>query len=92
MAQNKKMKRYRGNSDSQTQKKDGFAEDAFGADTGDSFKEEDTSGFTASKKLKRKEKQAKKAESNLQKAKEKLPVKKEYALQRVFDEKTGKGK
>ena len=69
-----------------------FAEDVFRADTVNAFQEEDTSGFTAGKKLKRKEKQAKRTGRRLQRAKEKLPVKREYALQRVFDEKTGKGK
>lgn len=69
-----------------------FAEDVFSADTGNAFQEEDTSGFTASKKLKRKEKQAQKSGQRLQRVKEKLPTKREYALQRVFDEKTGKGK
>ncbi len=69
-----------------------FAEDVFGEDMGTVFQEEETSGFTGSKKLKRKEKQAKKAGRRLQKAKEKLPVEKEYAIQRVFDEKKGKGR
>ncbi|MDE6663111.1 MAG: peptidoglycan DD-metalloendopeptidase family protein [Lachnospiraceae bacterium] len=68
-----------------------FTEDVFNADTENVF-QEDASGFTASKKLQRKEKQAKKAERKLDKAKGKLPKEREYALQRVFDEKTGKGK
>ena len=68
-----------------------FMEDVFSTDTENVF-QEDASDFTASKKLQRKEKQTKKAGRKLDKAKGKLPKEREYALQRVFDEKTGKGK
>lgn len=75
----------------ETAKESVFTEDVFNADTENVF-QEDASGFTASKKLQRKEKQAKKAGRKLDKAKGKLPKEREYALQRVFDEKSGKGK
>lgn len=63
-------------------------EDTAGAD----FKENDTEGFTGSKKLQRKQKEAQKAGNKVQKARAKLPKTREYTLQRVFDEKTGMGK
>lgn len=74
------------------EKENTFAEDVFAADTENAFQEEETSGFGGSRKLKRKEKQAYRAGRKFRRAKEKLPVKKAYAMQRVFDEKTGKGK
>lgn len=50
------------------------------------------SAFTGSKELQRKKKQAEKAGRKAEKAREKLPKKKEYTLQRGFDEETGRGK
>lgn len=69
----------------------------FKPDTGIPFMETASSGFAdgeppESKKLKKKHKQAYKAGRKLQKARAKLPTKREYTLQRVFDEETGKGK
>ena len=56
------------------------------------FRGEGGSEFTGSKKLKKKQRQAQKAGRKVQKARAKLPKTREYTLQRVFDEKTGKGK
>lgn len=56
------------------------------------FSEDKASEFTGSKKLQKKQKQAQKARIKAQKARAKLPKKREYTLQRVFDEETGKGK
>ncbi|MCM1144320.1 MAG: peptidoglycan DD-metalloendopeptidase family protein [Clostridium sp.] len=69
------------------QKEDAFTD----LGTGD-FKETDAQGFSGSKKLKRKEKQAQKAAKKADKAKEKIPKKKSYRIERVYDEKKGKGK
>lgn len=69
-----------------------FAEDVFTENTGNAFQEDGGSGFTGSKKLQRKQKQADRAGKKVQKARAKLPKTREYTLQRVFDEKTGKGK
>ena len=82
-------KEYRGSRDT---KENTFAEDVFTENTGNSFQEESGSDFTGSKKLQRKQKQAEKAGKKVQKARAKLPKTREYTLQRVFDEKTGKGK
>lgn len=83
------QKEYRG---SRNAKENTFSEDAFTENTGNSFQEESGSDFTGSKKLQRKQKQAQKAGKKVQKARAKLPKTREYTLQRVFDEKTGKGK
>ncbi len=69
-----------------------FAEDVFTENTGNAFQEDGGSDFTGSKKLQRKQKQAERAGKKVQKARAKLPKTREYTLQRVFDEKTGKGK
>ena len=45
-----------------------------------------------SRKLEKKRRQAQKAGAKAQKARGKLPKKREYVLQRVFDEETGKGR
>ncbi len=82
-------KEYRGGENT---KENTFAEDVFTENTGNSFQEESGSDFTGSKKLQRKQKQAEKAGKKVQKARAKLPKTREYTLQRVFDEKTGKGK
>lgn len=83
------QKEYRG---SKNTKENTFSEDVFTENTGNSFQEESGSGFTGSKKLQRKQKQAQKAGKKVQEARAKLPKTREYTLQRVFDEKTGKGK
>lgn len=54
------------------------------------FSDSADSAFTESKMLQKKKKQAEKAGKKAEKAREKLPKKKEYTLQRVFDEETGK--
>lgn len=64
----------------------------FTEDAGKVFTEDRVSEFTESEKLKKKQKQAQKAAEKAKKARGKLPKKREYTLQRVFDEKTGKGK
>ena len=69
-----------------------FTEETFAGNTENSFQEEGGSEFTGSKKLQKKQRQAEKAGKKVQKARAKLPKTKEYTLQRVFDEKTGKGK
>lgn len=56
------------------------------------FTENEDSSFVESKKLQKKRKQAQKAEEKTEKARGKLPKKKEYTLQRVYDEETGRGK
>ena len=48
--------------------------------------------FQGSKKLERLQKKAEKAGKKTETARKKLPKKKEYSLERVFDEKTGKAK
>ncbi len=48
--------------------------------------------FQGSKKLEKLQDKAEKAAKRTQKAREKLPKKKEYSLKRVFDEKTGRAK
>ncbi len=83
------QKEYRG---SRNAKENTFSEDVFTENMGNSFQEESGSDFTGSKKLQRKQKQAQKAGKKVQKARAKLPKTREYTLQRVFDEKTGKGK
>lgn len=64
----------------------------FEDDVGSLFSEDKASEFTGSKKLQKKQKQAQKAGIKAQKARAKLPKKREYTLQRVFDEETGKEK
>ena len=64
----------------------------FTEDAGKVFTENCASEFTGSEKLKKKQKQAQKAAEKVKKARGKLPKKREYTLQRVFDEETGKGK
>ena len=64
----------------------------FTEDAGKVFTENRASEFTESEKLKKKQKQAQKAAEKVKKARGKLPKKREYTLQRVFDEETGKGK
>ena len=64
----------------------------FTEDAGKVFTEDRASEFTGSEKLKKKQKQAQKATEKVKKARGKLPKKREYTLQRVFDEETGKGK
>lgn len=63
----------------------------FTEDAGKVFSEDRASEFTGSEKLKKKQKQAQKAAEKVKKARGKLPKKREYTLQRVFDEETGKG-
>ena len=48
--------------------------------------------FQGSRKLERLQKKAEKAEKKTEAARRKLPKKKEYSLERVFDEKTGRAK
>ena len=69
-----------------------FTEESFAENTGNLFQGEGGSEFTGSKKLQKKQRQAEKAGRKVQKARAKLPKTREYTLQRVFDEKTGKGK
>ena len=69
-----------------------FTEESFAENTGNLFQGEGGSEFTGSKKLQNKQRQAQKAGKKVQKARAKLPKTREYTLQRVFDEKTGKGK
>lgn len=64
----------------------------FTEDAGKVFTEDSASEFTGSEKLKKKQKQAQKAAEQVRKEKGKLKKKREYTLQRVFDEETGKGK
>lgn len=64
----------------------------FTEDDGKFYTEDRASEFTESEKLKKKQKQAQKAAEKVKKARGKLPKKREYTLQRVFDEETGKGK
>ena len=64
----------------------------FTEDAGKLYTEDRASEFTGSEKLKKKQKQAQKAAEKVKKARGKLPKKREYILQRVFDEETGKGK
>lgn len=56
------------------------------------FTENADSSFVESKKLQKKRKQAQKAGEKTEKARAKLPKKKEYTLQRVYDEETGRGR
>ena len=56
------------------------------------FTENADSPFVESKKLQKKRKQAQKAGEKTEKARAKLPKKKEYTLQRVYDEETGRGR
>ena len=69
-----------------------FTEESFTENTGNLFQGEGDSEFTGSKKLQKKQRQSQKAARKVQKARAKLPKTREYTLQRVFDEKTGKGK
>lgn len=69
-----------------------FTGESFTENTGNLFQGEGGSEFTGSKKLQKKQRQAEKAGKKVQKARAKLPKTREYTLQRVFDEKSGKGK
>ncbi len=61
--------------------------------TGDStFTNSTEKAFVGSKKLGRLQKKAEKAGRRIEKARKKLPRRKEYSLERVFDEKEGKAK
>ena len=59
---------------------------------GHTFTEDGSSEFFGSKKLDKMQKKAEKAGKKVEKARKKLPRKREYSLERVFDEKTGKAK
>ena len=61
----------------------------FTEDAGKVFTVDRASEFTGSEKLKKKQKQAQKAAEKVKKARGKLPKKREYTLQRVYDEETG---
>ena len=56
------------------------------------FTEDGEPEFQGSKKLNRLQKKAEKAGKKTEAARKKLPKKKEYSLERVFDEKTGRAK
>ena len=82
--------RRREHQDRERTKKSDFENDFRTKDT--TFTEGSEQGFQGSKKLDRLQKQAEKAGKRTEAAKKKLPKKKEYSLERVFDEKTGKAK
>lgn len=84
-------RRVKGGSNGEPENKT-FTEETFTGNTGNTFQGEGGSEFTGSKKLKKKQRQAQKAGRKVQKARAKLPKTREYTLQRVFDEKTRKGK
>ena len=86
-----KEHRVKGGTKEKTENKT-FTEESFMENTGNLFQGEGGSEFTGSKKLQKKQRQAGKAGKKVQKARAKLPKTREYTLQRVFDEKTGKGK
>ncbi len=86
-----KEHRVKGGTKEKTENKT-FTEESFAENTGNLFQGEGGSEFTGSKKLQKKQRQAGKAGKKVQKARAKLPKTREYTLQRVFDEKTGKGK
>ena len=86
-----KEHRVKGGTKEKTENKT-FTEESFMENTGNLFQGEGGSEFTGSKKLQKKQRQAQKAGKKVQKARAKLPKTREYTLQRVFDEKTGKGK
>lgn len=86
-----KEHRVKGGTKEKTENKT-FTEESFAENTGNLFQGDGGSEFTGSKKLKKKQRQAGKAGKKVQKARAKLPKTREYTLQRVFDEKTGKGK
>ena len=86
-----KEHRVKGGTKEETENKT-FTEESFMENTGNLFQGEGGSEFTGSKKLQKKQRQAGKAGKKVQKARAKLPKTREYTLQRVFDEKTGKGK
>ena len=86
-----KEHRIKGGTKEKTENKT-FTEESFAENTGNLFQGEGGSEFTGSKKLQKKQRQAQKAGKKVQKARAKLPKTREYTLQRVFDEKTGKGK
>lgn len=86
-----KKHRVKGSAEEKTENKT-FTEESFMENTGNLFQGEGGSEFTGSKKLQKKQRQAGKAGKKVQKARAKLPKTREYTLQRVFDEKTGKGK
>ncbi|MCM1232468.1 MAG: peptidoglycan DD-metalloendopeptidase family protein [Ruminococcus flavefaciens] len=58
----------------------------------DSFTDDGETAFQGSKKLDRLQKKAEKAGKKTEAARKKLPKTKEYSLERVFDEKTGRAK
>lgn len=70
----------------------GSTKNGFTGNADRGFSDSADSTFTGSKKLQSKKKQAEKAGRKEERAREKLPKKKEYTLQRVFDEETGRGK
>ena len=86
-----KERRVKGGTNDKPENKT-FTEETFTENTGNTFQGEGGSEFTGSKKLQKKQRQAQKAGRKVQKARAKLPKTREYTLQRVFDEKTGKGK
>ena len=86
-----KERRVKGGTNDKPENKT-FTEETFTENTGNIFQGEGGSEFTGSKKLRKKQRQAQKAGRKVQKARAKLPKTREYTLQRVFDEKTGKGK
>ena len=88
-------KRVQKEQGSREQKESTFTDNSgsdFTKSTTDTFTGDTQSEFIGSNKLKRKQKQAEKAAEKVRKARKKLPKKREYTLQRVFDEETGKGK
>lgn len=90
-----KKKRVQKEHDSKGNKKENsFTENGGNSFTQDrnAFTESAEAEFSESSRLKRKRKQAEKAAGKVEKAKKKLPKKREYTLQRVYDEETGKGK
>lgn len=88
-------KRVRKEQDSREKKERAFMEvsgNSFTQDSANTFTEGADSEFCESNRLKKKRKQAEKAAGKAKKAREKLPKKREYTLQRVYDEESGKGK
>lgn len=81
-------KEHQNNSSGKYRQQDSPEHDTFAKEKS-VFADKNASDVTASKKLERKGKQAEKASAKAKRAREKLPQKKEYTLQRVFDEKTG---
>ena len=90
--QSEKKGRYRRreHQDRERTKKSDFERDFQTKDT--TFTEGAEPEFQGSKKLDRLHEKAEKAAKRTEKARKKLPKKKEYSLERVFDEKTGRAK